>query len=137
MCPLGALSGARDSWEYYSGARDLQSSDIQPQQTQTQQQPAILQKLLEQPGTVLEQQAALHKLLAQTSTRCAPLEGNYLELANTVSGLLLVLSAYCIMLVVAFDGFLICCLLNYFVSHPMAKIVVSSQKPVCNCDTLS
>uniref|UniRef100_A0A8C7SHR2 EF-hand domain-containing protein n=1 Tax=Oncorhynchus mykiss TaxID=8022 RepID=A0A8C7SHR2_ONCMY len=79
----GALSGARDSWEYYSGARDLQSSDIQPQQTQTQQQPAILQKLLEQPGTVLEQQAALHKLLAQTSTRCAPLEGNYLELANT------------------------------------------------------
>ncbi|XP_036833192.1 colorectal mutant cancer protein isoform X2 [Oncorhynchus mykiss] len=80
----GALSGARDSWEYYSGARDLQSSDIQPQQTQTQQQPAILQKLLEQPGTVLEQQAALHKLLAQTSTRCAPLEGNYLELANTL-----------------------------------------------------
>ncbi|XP_031658699.1 colorectal mutant cancer protein isoform X2 [Oncorhynchus kisutch] len=80
----GALSGARESWEYYSGARDLQSSDIQPQQTQTQQQPAILQKLLEQPGTVLEQQAALHKLLAQTSTRCAPLEGNYLELANTL-----------------------------------------------------
>ncbi|XP_036833193.1 colorectal mutant cancer protein isoform X3 [Oncorhynchus mykiss] len=81
---IRALSGARDSWEYYSGARDLQSSDIQPQQTQTQQQPAILQKLLEQPGTVLEQQAALHKLLAQTSTRCAPLEGNYLELANTL-----------------------------------------------------
>ncbi|XP_064798744.1 colorectal mutant cancer protein isoform X2 [Oncorhynchus masou masou] len=80
----GALSGARESWEYYSGARDLQSSDIQPQHTQTQQQPAILQKLLEQPGTVLEQQAALHKLLAQTSTRCAPLEGNYLELANTL-----------------------------------------------------
>nr|XP_046226049.1 colorectal mutant cancer protein isoform X2 [Oncorhynchus gorbuscha] len=80
----GALSGARESWEYYSGDRDLQSSDIQPQQTQTQQQPAILQKLLEQPGTVLEQQAALHKLLAQTSTRCAPLEGNYLELANTL-----------------------------------------------------
>ncbi|XP_020313660.1 colorectal mutant cancer protein isoform X3 [Oncorhynchus kisutch] len=81
---IRALSGARESWEYYSGARDLQSSDIQPQQTQTQQQPAILQKLLEQPGTVLEQQAALHKLLAQTSTRCAPLEGNYLELANTL-----------------------------------------------------
>ncbi|XP_071008952.1 colorectal mutant cancer protein isoform X3 [Oncorhynchus clarkii lewisi] len=80
----GVLSGVRESWEYYSGARDLQSSDIQPQQTQTQQQPAILQKLLEQPGTVLEQQAALHKLLAQTSTRCAPLEGNYLELANTL-----------------------------------------------------
>nr|XP_046226050.1 colorectal mutant cancer protein isoform X3 [Oncorhynchus gorbuscha] len=81
---IRALSGARESWEYYSGDRDLQSSDIQPQQTQTQQQPAILQKLLEQPGTVLEQQAALHKLLAQTSTRCAPLEGNYLELANTL-----------------------------------------------------
>ncbi|XP_064798745.1 colorectal mutant cancer protein isoform X3 [Oncorhynchus masou masou] len=81
---IRALSGARESWEYYSGARDLQSSDIQPQHTQTQQQPAILQKLLEQPGTVLEQQAALHKLLAQTSTRCAPLEGNYLELANTL-----------------------------------------------------
>uniref|UniRef100_A0A673WGK9 MCC regulator of WNT signaling pathway n=1 Tax=Salmo trutta TaxID=8032 RepID=A0A673WGK9_SALTR len=79
----GALSGARESWEYYCGARDLQSSDIQPQQTQNQQQPAILQKVLEQPGTVLEQQAALHKLLAQTSTRCAPLGGNYLELANT------------------------------------------------------
>ncbi|KAM9517371.1 colorectal mutant cancer protein isoform 2-T2 [Salvelinus alpinus] len=76
--------GARESWEYYSGARDLQSTDIQPQQTQNQQQPAILQKLLEQPGTVLEQQAALHKLLAQTSTRCAPLGGNYLELANTL-----------------------------------------------------
>uniref|UniRef100_A0A4W5PUR7 MCC regulator of WNT signaling pathway n=1 Tax=Hucho hucho TaxID=62062 RepID=A0A4W5PUR7_9TELE len=80
----GALSGARESWEYYSGARDLQSSDIQPQETQTQQQPAILQKLLEQPGTVLEQKAALHKLLAQTSARCAPLGGYYLELANTL-----------------------------------------------------
>lgn len=91
MCPLGALSGARESWQYDSGARDLQSPDIQPRQTQTQQQPAILQKVLEPPGTVLEQQAALHKLLAQTSTRCAPLGGNYLELANTVSRLLLVL----------------------------------------------
>lgn len=81
MCPLGALSGARESWEYDSGARDLQSPDIQPQQTQIQQQPAILQP----PGTVLEQQAALHMLLSQTSARCSPLGGNYLELANTVS----------------------------------------------------
>ncbi|KAM9438511.1 colorectal mutant cancer protein-like isoform 1-T1 [Salvelinus alpinus] len=81
---LGALSGARESWEYDSGARDLQSPDIQPRQTQTQQQPAILQKVLEPPGTVLEQQAALHMLLSQTSARCVPLGGNYLELANTL-----------------------------------------------------
>ncbi|CAB1332794.1 unnamed protein product, partial [Coregonus sp. 'balchen'] len=88
---LGALSGARESWEYDSGARDLQSPDIQPRQTQTQQQPAILQKLLEQPGTVQEQQAALHMLLAQTSAHCSPPGGNYLELANTVSRHLLML----------------------------------------------
>ncbi|KAK6305337.1 hypothetical protein J4Q44_G00241170 [Coregonus suidteri] len=81
---LGALSGARESWEYDSGARDLQSPDIQPRQTQTKQQPAILQKLLEQPGTVQEQQAALHMLLAQTSAHCGPPGGNYLELANTL-----------------------------------------------------
>lgn len=98
MCPLGALSGARESWQYDSGARDLQSPDIQPRQTQTQQQPAILQKVLEPPGTVLEQQAALHMLLSQTSARCAPLGGNYLELANTVSMplVMLVVVLHCI-----------------------------------------
>ncbi|KAG7476568.1 hypothetical protein MATL_G00084370 [Megalops atlanticus] len=84
---LGALSGARESWEYDSGARDLQSPDLQQQPQQQQQQPA-LQKLLEQRGTSLEQQAALQKLISQTGTRCAPLGGNYLELANTVSALL-------------------------------------------------
>ncbi|KAL0965523.1 hypothetical protein UPYG_G00282430 [Umbra pygmaea] len=81
---LGALSGARESWEYDSGAQDLQSSDIQPQQTDIQNHPAILQKFLEQPGTLQDQQAALHKLLAQTSGRCAPLGGKYLDLANTL-----------------------------------------------------
>ncbi|XP_062334445.1 colorectal mutant cancer protein isoform X1 [Osmerus eperlanus] len=74
--------GARESWEYDSGARDLQSPDIQNQQPRHQL--VYLKKRLEQPGTVLEQQAALHKLLAQTSARVAPLGGNYLELANTL-----------------------------------------------------
>ncbi|XP_067105923.1 colorectal mutant cancer protein isoform X2 [Osmerus mordax] len=74
--------GARESWEYDSSARDLQSPDIQNQQPRHQL--VYLKKRLEQPGTVLEQQAALHKLLAQTSARVAPLGGNYLELANTL-----------------------------------------------------
>ncbi|XP_078143290.1 colorectal mutant cancer protein [Centroberyx gerrardi] len=67
---LGTLSGPRESWEYDSGARDLQSPDVQPQQS------ILLQKFLEQPGSVL------HKLLAQRSA-WVPMEGNYLELANT------------------------------------------------------
>ena len=77
--------GVRESWEYDSGARDLQSPDIHNQQLRHQS--VHLKKRLEQPGTVLEQQAALHKLLAQTSASVAPLGGNYLELANTVSRL--------------------------------------------------
>ncbi|XP_036385412.1 colorectal mutant cancer protein isoform X1 [Megalops cyprinoides] len=81
---LGALSGARESWEYDSGARDLQSPDLQQQPPPQQQQQPALQKLLEQRGTSLEQQAALQKLMSQTGTRCAPLGGNYLELANTL-----------------------------------------------------
>ncbi|KAJ8395602.1 hypothetical protein AAFF_G00030830 [Aldrovandia affinis] len=88
---LGALSGARESWEYDSGARDLQSPELQQQQqTQTQVRPQPqtpqppLHKLLEQRGAALEQQAALHKLVSQTSTRFAPLGGSYLELANTL-----------------------------------------------------
>ncbi|XP_046901064.1 colorectal mutant cancer protein isoform X2 [Hypomesus transpacificus] len=74
--------GVRESWEYDSGARDLQSPDIHNQQLRHQS--VHLKKRLEQPGTVLEQQAALHKLLAQTSASVAPLGGNYLELANTL-----------------------------------------------------
>ena len=84
--PLGALSGARESWEYDSGARDLQSPDLQQHQQQPQhlqQQAAILQKLLEQPGSVLDHHPTLEKLLAQNSGGRSG--GNYLELANTVS----------------------------------------------------
>ncbi|XP_006627013.2 colorectal mutant cancer protein isoform X1 [Lepisosteus oculatus] len=73
---LGALSGARESWEYDSGARDLQSPDLQPK-------PAF-QKLLEYRNSTLEQQAVLQKLLSQASSLNAPLGGNYLELANTL-----------------------------------------------------
>ncbi|KAM4615331.1 colorectal mutant cancer protein isoform 2-T2 [Polymixia lowei] len=80
---LGTSPGAKDNWEYDSGARDLQSPNNQPQSHQPQQF-LMLQKFLEQPGSVLEQQAALHKLLAQTSGWVVPIEGNYLELANTL-----------------------------------------------------
>ncbi|XP_066567379.1 colorectal mutant cancer protein isoform X2 [Amia ocellicauda] len=73
---LGALSGARESWEYDSGARDLQSPDLQHQPP--------LQKLLEYRGGTLEQQAALHKLLTQAHCLSTPVGGNYLELANTL-----------------------------------------------------
>ncbi|XP_031433762.1 colorectal mutant cancer protein isoform X2 [Clupea harengus] len=84
---LGALSGARESWEYDSGARDLQSPDLQQHQQQQQpqhlqQQAAILQKLLEQPGSVLDHHPTLEKLLAQNSGGRSG--GNYLELANTL-----------------------------------------------------
>ncbi|XP_063067086.1 colorectal mutant cancer protein [Engraulis encrasicolus] len=98
---LGALSGARESWEYDSGARDLQSPDhLQQQQNQqqeeeqqqaqnlTQEQSSVLQKLLEQPGDVLDHQhhPALEKLLlAQTTTDGSPNSaGNYLDLSNTL-----------------------------------------------------
>ncbi|KAJ8338688.1 hypothetical protein SKAU_G00354740 [Synaphobranchus kaupii] len=82
---LGALSGARESWEYDSGARDLQSPDLQQHAPPPQTQPVqpALQKLLEQRGAALDQQAALHKLVSQTGARFNPLGGNYLELANT------------------------------------------------------
>ncbi|KAI4567716.1 hypothetical protein MJT46_007514, partial [Ovis ammon polii x Ovis aries] len=73
---LGALSAARESWEYYSGARDLQSPDLQSQ-------PA-LQKILEYGGSSLHQQAAvLRKLLAQSPHFGNSIGGSYLELANT------------------------------------------------------
>ncbi|KAM6985127.1 uncharacterized protein FYW47_002191 [Aplochiton taeniatus] len=80
--------GARESWEYDSGAHDLQSPDIQfqtqPVLTKPLHSGLLFQKLLEQPGTVLERQQALHKLLlGQTSASTVPLGGNYLDLANT------------------------------------------------------
>ncbi|XP_064131092.1 colorectal mutant cancer protein isoform X1 [Loxodonta africana] len=73
---LGALSAARESWEYDSGARDLQSPDLQSQ-------PA-LQKLLECSGNALHQRAALHKLLTQPPCFSSSVGGSYLELANTL-----------------------------------------------------
>nr|XP_020145788.1 colorectal mutant cancer protein isoform X1 [Microcebus murinus] len=73
---LGALSAARESWEYDSGARDLQSPDLQSQ--------AALQKLLECGGSSLHQHAALHKLLTQASHFGSSVGGSYLELANTL-----------------------------------------------------
>lgn len=74
---LGALSAARESWEYDSGARDLQSPDVQSQ--------SALQKLLEYGGSSLHQQTALHKLLTQSPHVGNSVGGSYLELANTVS----------------------------------------------------
>ncbi|XP_037757480.1 colorectal mutant cancer protein isoform X2 [Chelonia mydas] len=73
---LGALSGARESWEYDSGARDLQSPDLQSHST--------LQKLLEYGGSSMSQQAALQKLLTQASNLSNSVGGSYLELANTL-----------------------------------------------------
>ncbi|GAB0205462.1 colorectal mutant cancer protein [Grus japonensis] len=73
---LGALSGARESWEYDSGARDLQSPDLQSHFT--------LQKVLEYGGSNMTQQAALQRLLAQASNFSNSVGGSYLELANTL-----------------------------------------------------
>ncbi|XP_044878297.1 colorectal mutant cancer protein isoform X4 [Mauremys mutica] len=73
---LGALSGARESWEYDSGARDLQSPDLQSHST--------LQKFLEYGGSSMSQQAALQKLLTQASNLSNSVGGSYLELANTL-----------------------------------------------------
>ncbi|XP_065406389.1 colorectal mutant cancer protein isoform X6 [Chrysemys picta bellii] len=73
---FGALSGARESWEYDSGARDLQSPDLQCHST--------LQKLLEYGGSSIGQQAALQKLLTQASNLSNSVGGSYLELANTL-----------------------------------------------------
>ncbi|MEE6507756.1 hypothetical protein FKM82_030119 [Ascaphus truei] len=74
---LGALSAARESWEYDSGARDLQSPDPQSH--------SIIQKFQELGGKATSQQAALQKLLAQTSSLTNNVGGSYLELANTGS----------------------------------------------------
>ncbi|KAI2665087.1 Ras and EF-hand domain-containing protein [Labeo rohita] len=79
--------GARESWEFDSGARDLQSPDLQsPTQSHPPQQSSpLLHKLLDQPS-VLEPSAGLHKLLTQhPSGRSGALGGSYVELANTVS----------------------------------------------------
>ncbi|XP_032531503.1 colorectal mutant cancer protein isoform X2 [Chiroxiphia lanceolata] len=73
---LGALSGARESWEYDSGARDLQSPDLHSHFT--------LQKVLEYGGSNVTQQAALQRLLAQASNFSNSVGGSYLELANTL-----------------------------------------------------
>ncbi|XP_016002735.2 colorectal mutant cancer protein isoform X2 [Rousettus aegyptiacus] len=74
---FGALSAARESWEYDSGARDLQSPDLQSH--------SALQKLLEYGGGSLHQRAtALHKLLAQSPHFGKSVGGSYLELANTL-----------------------------------------------------
>ncbi|XP_076768814.1 colorectal mutant cancer protein isoform X1 [Arvicanthis niloticus] len=73
---LGALSAARESWEYDSGARDLQSPDLQSQ--------LPLQKLLEYSRSSLPQQAVLHKLLTQSPNSGTSTGGSYLELASTL-----------------------------------------------------
>uniref|UniRef100_A0A8C3BSQ5 MCC regulator of WNT signaling pathway n=1 Tax=Cairina moschata TaxID=8855 RepID=A0A8C3BSQ5_CAIMO len=73
---LGALSGARESWEYDSGARDLQSPDLQSHFT--------LLKVLENGGSSGTQQAALQRLLSQASNFSSSVGGSYLELANTL-----------------------------------------------------
>ncbi|VTJ72475.1 Hypothetical predicted protein, partial [Marmota monax] len=70
-----ALSAARESWEYDSGARDLQSPDLQSQWA--------LQKLLEYGRSSLHQQTALHKSLTQSPHLGNSVGGSYLELANT------------------------------------------------------
>ncbi|XP_068103386.1 colorectal mutant cancer protein isoform X1 [Hyperolius riggenbachi] len=72
---LGALSGARESWEYDSGARDLQSPDPQNH--------SIMQKFLEFGGKATTQ-AALQRLLSQSSCLSNNVGGSYLELANTL-----------------------------------------------------
>ncbi|KAM3938958.1 colorectal mutant cancer protein isoform 1-T1 [Leptodactylus fuscus] len=72
---LGALSGARESWEYDSGARDLQSPDPQNH--------SVMQKFLEFGGKATTQ-AALQRLLSQNSCLTNNVGGSYLELANTL-----------------------------------------------------
>ncbi|XP_028661112.1 colorectal mutant cancer protein isoform X1 [Erpetoichthys calabaricus] len=73
---LGALSGARESWEYDSGARDLQSPDQQSHPT--------LPKISAVRGSSIERQTVLYKLLSQASSLNTPVGANYLELANTL-----------------------------------------------------
>ncbi|XP_050005220.1 colorectal mutant cancer protein isoform X2 [Alexandromys fortis] len=73
---LGALSAARDNWEYDSAARDLQSPDLQSR--------LPFQKLLECGGSSLPQPAVLHKLLTQSPHVGTTMGGSYLELARTL-----------------------------------------------------
>ncbi|XP_034955746.1 colorectal mutant cancer protein isoform X1 [Zootoca vivipara] len=73
---LGTLSGARESWEYDSGARDLQSPDLHSRST--------LQKFLDYGGNVMNQQVAMQRLLTQASNFSNSVGGSYLELANTL-----------------------------------------------------
>ncbi|XP_063280112.1 colorectal mutant cancer protein isoform X2 [Prinia subflava] len=73
---LGALSGAKESWGYDSGMRDLQSPDLHTNFT--------LQKVLEDGGSNLTQQAALQRLLVQASNFSNSVGGSCLELANTL-----------------------------------------------------
>ncbi|XP_044302017.1 colorectal mutant cancer protein isoform X1 [Varanus komodoensis] len=73
---LGALSGAKESWEYDSGARDLQSPDLHSRST--------LQKLFEYGGNAMNQHSALPRLLTQASSLSNSVGGSYLELANTL-----------------------------------------------------
>ncbi|XP_053557524.1 colorectal mutant cancer protein isoform X2 [Bombina bombina] len=72
---LGALSGVRESWEYDSGARDLQSPEPKMD--------LIMQKFLEFGGKTMTQ-TALQKRLCQTSSLSNNVGGSYLELANTL-----------------------------------------------------
>ncbi|NXO93206.1 CRCM protein, partial [Certhia brachydactyla] len=72
---LGALSGPRESWEYDSGARDLQSPDLRSNFMQ--------QKVMEYGRSNVTQQAAPQRLLAQASNFNNSVGGSYLELANT------------------------------------------------------
>ncbi|XP_026099161.1 colorectal mutant cancer protein-like isoform X2 [Carassius auratus] len=67
--------GARESWEFDSGARDLHSPDLHP----PQQSSLFLRKLLDQPS-VLEPSAGLHKLLSQHPSG----RSGALGLANTL-----------------------------------------------------
>nr|XP_055054202.1 colorectal mutant cancer protein isoform X1 [Misgurnus anguillicaudatus] len=68
--------GARESWEYDSGARDLMTPDLQIS--------PLLQKLTEQPK-VLEPSLDLNHLMSQSqANHSGPLSGSYLELANTL-----------------------------------------------------
>ncbi|NXP35812.1 CRCM protein, partial [Leiothrix lutea] len=73
---LGALSRARESWEYDSGARDLQSPDLHSN--------FRLQKVFEYGGSNVTQQAALPRLLAQASNFSSSVGGSCLGLANTL-----------------------------------------------------
>ncbi|XP_053264605.1 colorectal mutant cancer protein isoform X1 [Podarcis raffonei] len=73
---LGTLSGARESWEYDSGARDLQSPDLHSRST--------LQKFLDYGGNAMNQQVAMQRLLTQASNFSNSVGGSYLELANTL-----------------------------------------------------